>query len=357
MQFSEKDFYLAEFRFRTLGIALPGSIDGLETLDFVLDEFARNDTRVVLLSSDPGLLGRYARGAVLSAAEPRWAGKLWRALRSNPCASLVVEPGPDLADRCREIALQLGLLKLVWIDDEGGLGRQGELRHSFMDLVQLDALIADQAQCHQAMGAKPERLALLPQIREMVACGVPTVNLCSLAGLADELFTYAGSGTLFTRERYTDVRSLALDEFDAAHDLISRGVQEGYLVARSDEELEWVLSNAFGVFVEGRYLAGIGALLPTARGDEGEIVSLYTLTRFVGGGVGEHLIRFALELARRRGFGAVFACTTSPRVESFFERYGFHAVSPEALPAEKWRDYSDERRERVRCLRRETSPG
>ena len=51
----------------------------------------------------------------------------------------------------------------------------------------------------------------------------------------------------------------------------------------------------------------------------------------------------------------MFACTVSDRVGSFFERNGFRTVTPDALPADKWRDYDPERRERLLCYRREVA--
>ena len=187
----------------------------------------------------------------------------------------------------------------------------------------------------------------------MVRSGVPAVNLCAFDAVADDLFTFEGSGTFFARDRYLDVHRLALDEFDTAHDLVRRGVAEGYLVEREPSELDRVLANAFGVFVEGRYLAGLGALLPAASATAGEICSLYTLTRFLGEGVGGHLVSFALECAAESGFEYVFACTTSERVEAFFARHGFRTVSPDEIPKEKWDGYPPERRPRVICVRRD----
>ena len=87
----------------------------------------------------------------------------------------------------------------------------------------------------------------------------------------------------------------------------------------------------------------------------GEVVSLYTVTRFVGEGVGAHLLRFAADRARRAGLEAVFACTTSTTVEKFFLRHGFSVVEAGALPASKWRDYPDTRRSQLRCLALETT--
>jgi len=177
------------------------------------------------------------------------------------------------------------------------------------------------------------------------------VNWCRLEDLADDLFTYAGSGTFFTRDRYAEVRPLSLDDFDAAADLIARGVDEGYLVQRDDAAIQRVLDHGFGIFIEGRYLAGIVSLLPHVQGGAAEIASLYTLTRFVGEGVGGQLVRYALEHAAERGRGYVFACTSSERVEAFFVRNGFGRVASDAIPQEKWEGYPPERREQVRCLR------
>jgi amino-acid N-acetyltransferase len=149
------------------------------------------------------------------------------------------------------------------------------------------------------------------------------------------------------------VRALGVDDFDAAHDLLRRGVEEGYLAPRDEAEVDALLASGFGAFVEGRDLAGIGSLLPSLDGKGAEIAGLYTLTRFLGEGVGFSLVAHALAEAEARALSYVFACTVSERVGAFFERNGFRAVAPDALPAEKWRDYDPERRARVHCYRHE----
>src|SRR5262249_50563241 len=174
--------------------------------------------------------------------------------------------------------------------------------------------------------------------------GVPAVNVCTLEGLSDELFTYAGSGTLFTEERYVVVRKLGLDDFDAASDLIARGTAEGYLAPRTEEQLDAVLASGFGAFVEGYHLAGVGPLLVGQPGDCAEVASLYTLTRFLGEGVGSHLVSYALERARERALAFVYACTTSDGVGRFFQLHGFRPAQPDEVPAAKWRGYDPERR-------------
>ena len=76
----------------------------------------------------------------------------------------------------------------------------------------------------------------------------------------------------------------------AAAALIERGVEEGYLAPRSPEELDQILASGFGAFVEGRHLAGLGALLVDEENRVGEVASLYTLTRFLGEGIGGPLL-------------------------------------------------------------------
>jgi GNAT superfamily N-acetyltransferase len=144
----------------------------------------------------------------------------------------------------------------------------------------------------------------LREIDAALRGGVDAVNLCTAAGLDEELFSYAGSGTLFTETRYVDVRPLGIDDFPAASDLFARGVAEGFLALRSEPEVDRVLANGYGAFVERSHLAGIGALVPHPESGTGEIASLYTLTRFLGEGIGGHIVSALCQVARERGLCA-----------------------------------------------------
>jgi amino-acid N-acetyltransferase len=273
---------------------------------------------------------------------------VWRMLRHASGVGLLAGGRTPFASQCRELAVRLGVFKLVWIDAGGGFTDRRGKRLSFVHVEELRELLAARRRLSR------RRRALLREVDAMLQGGVPAVNVCDLAGLERELFTYAGSGTLFTRKRYVVVRELGLDDFDAAYDLIGRGVAEGFLAPRSAREIDRTLAHGFGAFVEGRHLAGIGALL--AYPDEarlGEIASLYTLTRFLGEGVGQHLVAFALRRARALRLRQIFACTTQPRVGAFFERQGFASVAPEELPPAKWRGYDRRRRRRLLCYRRD----
>jgi N-acetylglutamate synthase-like GNAT family acetyltransferase len=341
--FTEKSFYLGEFRGRTLAIAAPtADLADRGPVESVLKVLENNTTNVVLLSDEREALSALGGAPVLEAGAEGIEGRIWRALQASSRVGVHAPGGEGFARACHEIALRLGVVKLVWLDSRGGLGRDDGGRRSFVDLAELAGLNASGAD-----GRGP----LLREIEAALRRGLSAVNLCAPEGLEEELFTYAGVGTLFTRERYVDVRRLTIDDFSAAHDLVARGVEEGYLAPRTSEQLDGIFANGHGAFVEGRYLAGIAALVP--HDGCSEIASVYTLTRFVGEGVGGHLVQALCDRAAERGDRFVFACTTTQRVVGFFERNGFARVAPDALPEAKWRDYDPARKRLVVCVRRE----
>jgi N-acetylglutamate synthase-like GNAT family acetyltransferase len=350
--FSEREFYLREFRGRTLAVAVPAEEgEGIARIRPVLDDLEAGGSGVLLLSPDAAALQEHLAGRVLSAEHPRLEGEVWRRLRQRSRLGIVAPSADRFVATCRELTLGLGVFKLVWIDRRGGLRGAAGSRYSFVHLDELRSLLEGEG----GGLANQDRVLFWREVATMLEAGLPALNVCYAEGLAEELFTYAGSGTLFTRDRYMSVRRLGIDDFDAAHDLIHRGVEEGYLVARSEEEVDAILASAFGAFVEGRHLAGIGALVPGGEEKSGEVASLYTLTRFLGEGVGGSLIGFARSRARALGLSYVYACTTSERVGDFFQRNGFRAVAQEEVPEAKWRNYDPERRTRVRCYRCELS--
>ena len=346
--FTEKGFYLSELRDRTIAIAAPaGLLRETAVLEPVLKDLEANRTRVILISDGAEVLASLAGSEPLGAGETATlAGRVWRRLGRNLRIGIATDDRAGFGAECRQIVLALGIRKLIWVDAAGGLIRADGARESFVDAEALR---------DRSAGVDPNCRSreILVHVEAMLSAGIAAVNLCTLDGIADELFTYNGSGTLFTREGYVSVRRLGLDDFDAAADLIERGMAEGYLAPRTPEQIERVLESAFGAFVGGDHLAGLGTLLPYRDDRAAEIASLYTLTRFIGEGVGSHLVQFAADRALEEGCRFVFACTTSPRVFVFFERNGFRKVDRGEVPEAKWRAYDPTRRAQVACLRRD----
>jgi N-acetylglutamate synthase-like GNAT family acetyltransferase len=338
--FSEKGFYLGEFRGRTLGILLPtAQAAASPSLLGVLGELRENAIRVVLVAG-LGVGGEELQCGGVGLQEERLEGRAWRELRRS--GRVLIETSEDPAAGLLTAAQRLGLFKVIRLADTPGLHDAEGRRRSFIDRGELPGLLSS---------AEAPVRELLHEVERLLAAGVPSVNLCTVEGLHDELFSYSGSGTLFTRERYIEVRRFGVDDYDAADDLIARGAAEGYLAPRTPEAVDRLLADGFGAFVEGRHLAGIGALRRGPGAEAGEVASLYTLTRFEGEGVGTHLVGYAIARARELGLAYVYGCTTSPRVGAFFERLGFRPVEQADVPAEKWLSYDPERRRRLACYR------
>ncbi len=359
LPFSEREFYLAEFRRRTIGIAWPESEPFVrEPLAQVVVQLVANGSRVVILSSREDVTRIASASPAIEFGDDHFAPLLWRRLRDQGHAGLLLS-NESFESECLAAALALRLAKIVWIQSQPPIHRTaGEERVSVIDLAHLEPLLADPAdssdgseEAEDALRIQPGREGLVSAIHGMIVGGIPSVNVCAAEQLSQELFTYAGAGLFFTHDRYAEVRPLAIDDFGPANELITRGEEDGYLVPRDAKSRDAVLAHGLGVFIEGRYLAGIGALLPHPMENAGEIASLFALTRYAGEGVGSQIVRYAIDRARRAGLTYLFSCTTSDRVEGFFLGLGFRRVSPDDVPKAKWDSYDPERRARVRCLR------
>jgi amino-acid N-acetyltransferase len=379
--FPEKGFYLDEFHEKTLLLAIaPGTADDALLAGFIATarELIREEVRLVLVVGDAEtarrLEGRFRRVATATLLEPLFSeGKegrrstivvesrapepdvaslmrLWSLLRGGPIAVVRVTEAPwvSLARYAAKLAARLKVHKLVLVDPEGGVGPDGVL--SFLDESVLAALLAAGEAEWIGLG---HRRPLIEVIREGLLEGIASINLCSLAGLARELFTYEGSGTLFTLEDYCRVERLGIDDFREVERLLERGQREGFLKIRSAEEIAEILFTGFGATIASGHLAGVGSLLwERYQADQaGEVAALYTVSRFKGEGVGAKLLVRILDEARGRRLRSVFASTSEKRAAQFFLRHGFRQVTPAEVPAAKWIGYDAERMGRLTVLR------
>ncbi len=388
--FSEKEFYLDEFRGRTLAFAVyhDAAPERLRLLGEVARDLLLNDTRVIVLlgggaargraglraldralaasSAQPALpfvarplAGENAPVLTLAAAEvdapiaePLLLG-VWRVLRAEPLlVACCLDVGPErLVDFAQRLGARLRVHKLVVVDSDGGVQPpDAPSILSFMDESVMEALLRRGEAESAGLGA---RRPLLAAIREALLAGITSVNLAPLDGVARELFTYEGSGTLFTREDYCRVAPLTLDDYHEVEKLLERGQSEGYLKYRDADEIGRILISGYGATIGAHHLAGVCALQRDGYAAEraGEIVGLYTITRFKGEGVGVKLVDCMKAEARRLDLAYLFACTTQERVGQFFERQGFRRIPADEAPAAKWRCYDPARRAAVAVYR------
>jgi N-acetylglutamate synthase-like GNAT family acetyltransferase len=366
---NEKAFYLEEFYGKGLLFALiPPAGQRLRDLDALaraLRELVRNQTRCILIAAEDVLprtvkkMGRIAPRQPPPIFDPAHGlrsrpyppdsaiTQIWRALRAGRIAVAGVRTtdAADLTVFAQQMASRLDVFKLVLLSREGGLTEPGGERDSFVQMRQINGL------------ARRERSRLrrviLRAARRALEDGVNSVNLTAPRSVYEELFSFVGTGTLFTRSAYGSVKPIALEDFEEAEAMIKRGQNEGLLLERSDEEIAHILPSCFGYRVADEHLAGICSLLtePYHRERAGELTALYTLTRFQGEGVGAELVREVLKEARARKLRYVFACTSEEHAARFFKRLRFRRVAPADVPAAKWRDYNRERIQRLAIFR------
>jgi N-acetylglutamate synthase-like GNAT family acetyltransferase len=367
--FDEKSFYLEEFYGKSLLFALiPPSgerLGELNSLVRTLRELRRHQARcIVIVSADT--LGRMMRrlGRLAPRAEPpvfnpsaglrsrpyppdSAVARIWRALSAG---SIVVGAADtnkptDFTVFAQELASRLRVFKLILLDRQGGLtGRDAE-RLSFVELGRIGRAVRKERSAR--------RRATLRAVARALGDGVGSVNLAAPRDVYEELFSFIGTGTLFTERQYGFVRPISIDDFEEVEALIGRGQREGYLLARSREEIAQLLPSCFGYRIGDEHLAGVCSLLtePYHRDRVGELTALYTLTRFAGEGVAVELVKQVLNEARERPLRYVFACTAEERAAKFFTRIGFHRVGPRDIPPAKWRGYERARIARLYIFR------
>src|SRR5262249_60204437 len=140
---------------------------------------------------------------------------------------------------------------------EGGSGPAAGTPLSFMEETMLSAV---RRPGQGGWAGLATRRATLDAVRAALLAGVRAVNLCTLEGLARELYTYEGSGTLFTHEDYCRIERLGIDDFEEVERLISRGQREGYLKPRTAAEVARILINGFGAEIGSHHFAGVCGL-------------------------------------------------------------------------------------------------
>lgn len=278
------------------------------------------------------------------AASVDWLAELWLAVTDGTSVVVEVALG-DEATVAAELAVAVGAFKLVITDPSGGWG---DPPRSFADVVDPDAEYRRDLADRQ--GGR-----VVPALERALAGGVVNANLCRARDLDRELFTFDGTGTLFTRGGYLRIERLRVEDLPAVEALVAQGVADGLLRPRGRHEVARLAIEGLGArVVGGDHLAGIVGLErePYRAERVGEVASLYAVSRFSAAGAGGLLVDGLLEHAAEEGLRAVFAVTVSEAASAFFARKGFEEVDHDALPAAKWDGYDPDRRARARAFLR-----
>ena len=128
---------------------------------------------------------------------------------------------------------------------------------------------------------------------------------------------------MIRKARFSDIKEIQR--------LINRYTQEGALIPRSLSELYENIRDFF-IYKEKRRMLGCCALHISWK-DLAEIKSLAVRREARRKGIGNRLLRTALQEAKELGIKKVFALTNQ---EKFFKRNGFKKIKKEKLPHKIW---------------------
>ncbi|MEO5379159.1 MAG: GNAT family N-acetyltransferase, partial [Magnetococcus sp. DMHC-6] len=335
--FSERDFFLKSFHGTILTVVITEHSDlGEESMGRFLKALLPlldSGGRVVVLFQDVEPLFYILKTGLQDlAARTLWGRHILGARQALPLlwpgkktlCMMGFSPVGGLGAFLRtvvQLATDVRVSRLLWSEAEGGLVTE---EAGVVGFMQVQALAA---RLHNSHGLTPHRRLVLTTLLDLLQGGVGAISLLRLADIGRELYTFEGCGTFFAHHYYCQVRSLGLDDVAQVATLIRHGEQEGYLLPRDRVGVLSILIEGYGAFIGTGGLVGVCGLLTIPyQKRAGEIVALYTLTRFKGKGVGKILVEKIKAEATIQGLAYLFACTPHPRVGDFLFRLGFRPV-------------------------------
>lgn len=244
-------------------------------------------------------------------------------------------------DVAAAVAVALRADKLLFLFEGPGIANaKGQLLH---ELTVSDA---------EKLLARPTRLAIdvqlyLPPAIAAVKKGVRRVHFVDRdreGALLLELFSQEGVGSMLTQDPLETLRPARIEDVGGILLLIEPLEREGVLVKRGRELIEREIDH-FVVVEHDGIVIGCGALYPFPESRSAELACIAVHPNRRDAGVGERLLEFMEDEARRRRFNRLFALTT--RATHWFIERGFAEAGVDELPAKKQALYNLQRNSKV----------
>ena len=147
-------------------------------------------------------------------------------------------------------------------------------------------------------------------------------------GLLTEVFDKVGLGTMVHADAYQQIRQARPKDIGAIFAILKAGARSEALRQVTRKTVEERIRETFVYEADG---AIIGSLrLVTLAEDAVELAGVLVHPAYQRKGIGQLLVRFGIEEARRRGLRRAFALTT--QAADFFRAQGFEDTRAEELP-------------------------
>lgn len=256
-----------------------------------------------------------------------------------------------------ELCRYLFVGKLFFIGEEGGIKTEGLNSGKFTKKLELsDHGFISALDVNQAI----EILNLNPQLpfaqkdyltNAIKACNTNVERVHLLSGIAQggilqEVFSTRGNGTMVYKNKYWNLRSATIKDIPDILSIMQGYIERGLLVARSQEDIEAKLDD-YIVYAVDNAIHGCGAL-HEFKNNYAEIAAIAVEANYKYAGIGEAVVNFLIEKAKRRKIKKVFLLTT--QTSDWFYSFGFKDGSISDLPKEKLETYNNKRNSKVMVL-------
>ncbi len=204
------------------------------------------------------------------------------------------------------------------------------------------AILIDGAPAHAIRAADAEKFtersdeigtALLRAAAAACHRGIPRVHVLNgrqQGVLVEELFSNEGVGTMIHADSYRMIRELREEDIPELLGMIGRSVRRTKLVARNYEDIQSKIKDYCVMTIDDN-VVGCVALHEYAGENCAEVACLYVKQAHEGRGYGIELVKYAEELAVKRGIPRVFAL--SNRAADFFTgKLGYKPATVSDLP-------------------------
>ena len=248
-------------------------------------------------------------------------------------------------DVARQVAVELHAAKLVFVSEHAPLSQEAGLPLRELTLNEAKALLARRRSAGPAAASDPALLLACA----VHACrnGVNRVHLVDRSAdgaLLLELFTRDGVGTMVSADAYDATRRATVADIGGILELITPLQAEGWLAARSRENLENDVDHYIVVERDGAVI-GCAALFSWPDTDMAELACLAVDESYRNAGRGDVLLEAIEREARARGALRLFALTT--RASHWFKERGFRDGDVDELPPARRQAYDAARRSKV----------
>jgi amino-acid N-acetyltransferase len=158
-----------------------------------------------------------------------------------------------------------------------------------------------------------------------------------------EIFSTLGMGTMVHADPFENIRPMKEEDIPDVLRIMEPLIQEGNLVRRTQGDLQRKCAD-YAVFETDRTIRGCGALHRYGPA-WAEIAALAVDAGYSHLGVGQRMVGYLTEEAKRLGLGGVFVLTT--RTSDWFLSLGFSPATVEDLPEERRTTYDKDRKSRI----------